>query len=245
MTFAKDLIKIRLPIILGAIALISVSCAKSSKIVRQNDVTKTNQVDEVAQNSAPDANATQPSQQPLTVVNEGSTATYQSEPSQATPPEPDKSGTKENQKVQFICNESFDKETGARMPTTFAWADRGKIAVVRWRTEEFSGYPPQERCNEVSPRFQEAYDNGTLKMITNGTINNQPVICTATEYRGKCQTLLMTLRESDDSLQLLNSFKDILNGRSTGPILHSSGTAQVYYQVDIETFLRTAPVEEQ
>lgn len=237
MTFAKDLIKIRLPIILGAIALISVSCAKSSNIVRQNDVTKTNQVDETI--------ATQPSGQPLTVMNEGTTATYGNEPAQDTPPEPAKNETKENQKVQFICNESFDKETGARMPTTFAWADRGKIAVVRWRTEEFSGYPPQERCNEVSPRFQEAYDNGTLKMITNGTINNQPVICTATEYRGKCQTLLMTLRPSDDSLQVLNSFKDILNGRSTGPILHSSGTAQVYYQVDIETFLRTAPVEEQ
>lgn len=221
--------KIQLPIILSAIAAMSLGCTQSS---------------ESSQNQVSDAIATQPSQQPLTVINEGTTATYGSEPAPDPLPEPAKSETKENQKVQFICNQSFNKGTGERLPTTFAWTERGKIAVVRWKTEEFSGYSPQKRCDEVSPRFQEAYNRGTLKMITNGKMNNQPVICTATEYRGECQTLLMTLRSTDDSLQVLNSFKDVLNGRGTGPILHNSGTAQVYYQVDIETFLRTAPVEE-
>jgi Circadian oscillating protein COP23 len=230
---------IKLPIILSAIAIISLSCTKSNEVSRQTEVNKS-----ISQSAAPKLNEKnpQPSQQ-LTVTNEGTTATYGSESAGDTLPEPAKNETKENQKVQFICNDSFDKGTGARLPTTFAWAERGKIAVVRWKTEEFAGYSPQKRCDEVSPRFQEAYDRGTLKMITNGKVNGQPVICTATEYRGKCETLLMTLRSTDDSIKILNSFKDILNGRGAGPILHNSGFPQVYYQVDIETFLRTAPVE--
>ncbi|MCU0534726.1 MAG: COP23 domain-containing protein [Hydrococcus sp. Prado102] len=225
--------KIKLLIILSAIAVMSFGCTQNSQS-RQNSVNEVN-----------GAIATQPSQQPLTVINEGTTATYGSEPAPDPLPEPAKSDTKENQKVQFICNQSFNKGTGERLPTTFAWTEKGKIAIVRWKTEEFASYSPQRRCDEVSPRFQEAYDNGTLKMITNGRMNGQPVICTATAYRGECQTLLMTLRSTDDSLRVLNSFNDVLSGRSTGPILHNSGSPQVYYQVDIETFLRTAPVEEQ
>jgi hypothetical protein len=83
-----------------------------------------------------------------------------------------------NSPVQFICSEGFDRVSTRRLPTTYAWTQRGKIAIVRWKTEQFPGYPPQRRCHEVSPRFQEAYENGTLQFITNGMMNRQPVICT-------------------------------------------------------------------
>jgi hypothetical protein len=83
-----------------------------------------------------------------------------------------------NSPVQFICSEGYDRVSTRRYPTTYAWTQRGKIAIVRWKTEQFPGYLPQKRCEEVSPRFQEAYENGTLSFITNGTMNRQPVICT-------------------------------------------------------------------
>jgi hypothetical protein len=147
--------------------------------------------------------------------------------------------------VKFICSDGFDRASGQRLPTTYAWTERGKIAIIRWSKKWGSGqnFTPQRRCEEVSPRFQEAFNNGTLNFITNGRMNDLPVICAANEDKGACQTQLITLRPEDKPLQILSQLKDILNGKSTGPIQHSSGTPQVYYQVDIETFLRTAPVE--
>jgi hypothetical protein len=150
-----------------------------------------------------------------------------------------------NSPVQFICSEGYDRVSTRRLPTTYAWTQRGKIALVRWKTEQFPGYPPQKRCEEVSPRFQEAYESGTLSFITNGMMNRQPVICTTRQYGGGCETLLMTLRLQDNSLAILEELKNVLKGRTSGPVVHSSGTARVYYQINIEQFLETAPVEEQ
>jgi hypothetical protein len=146
--------------------------------------------------------------------------------------------------VKFICADSFDSESNASLPTTFAWTNRGKIAVVRWQTENFAdaGFSSQQRCEAVSPRFQEAYNNNSIGLITNGTMDNQPVICTSDAPGGDCNTLLMTLRPEDDSLKVLNNLKQVLNGEQVGPVPHSADS-QVYYQVDIENFLETAPVE--
>lgn len=150
---------------------------------------------------------------------------------------------KANSEVQFICAESFDSESGKSLPTTFAWTPRGKIAVVRWETEAFlnAGFSPEKRCNDVSPRFQEAYNNDTLGLITNGQMDSQSVICTSDRAGGDCNTLLMTLRPEDDSLRVLNSLRQVLNGEQVGPVKHNN---QVYFQIDIENFLETAPVEE-
>jgi hypothetical protein len=150
-----------------------------------------------------------------------------------------------NQEVKFVCGQSFDQSSGQRYPTTYAWNNRGKTQVIQWRRPWGTGVTPQQRCEQVSPRFQEAYTNGSLKFLTNGTLNGQPVICTAKEQGGQCQTVLMTLRPEDNSLQILKQLQSVLGGRVTGPVVHSSGTAQAYYQVDIENFLRTAPVEQE
>jgi Circadian oscillating protein COP23 len=145
--------------------------------------------------------------------------------------------------VQFTCNQSYDQQSDRRFPTTFAWTSKGKTAVIRW-VKNLGGYSPQDRCQDVSPRFQEAYDNGTLNLITNGKVKGQPVICTAKEYDAACETVLMTLRPKEDSLKILNNLKDIFEGsRQVGPIKNSSGIPQIYYQIDIEEFFRNAPVE--
>ena len=147
--------------------------------------------------------------------------------------------------TKFICATSYDRATKQRHPTTFASTPEGNIAVVRWLTEYFPEYSAQQRCQEASLRFHKAYHNNTLGLITNGTMNNQPVICTAKEAGGACDTLLMTLRPEDNSLKILNHFRQIFKGTSqVGPVKHNAGTPQVYYQIDIEEFLRTAPVVE-
>ena len=152
----------------------------------------------------------------------------------------------DNSETKFICADSYDSEIGTSLPTTFAWTNRGKIAVIRWQTEYFAdaGFSSQQRCEAVSPRFQEAFDNNSLGLITNGTINNQPVICTSNEPGGACNTLLMTLRPEDDSLKMLNNLQQVLNGQQVGITRHNGGdTRQIYVEVDIKNFLETAPVE--
>ncbi len=151
--------------------------------------------------------------------------------------------------VRFICADGYDQKTDKRLPTTYAWTERGKIAVVRWSTDYFEGegWSPQKRCEEVSPRFHKAYQNGTLAYITNGTMNGgEPVICTAKSNGGECQNLLLTLRPEDNGVQLVKTLAEVLQGRSAGPIRHTdNGNPQAYYQVNMDRFLNNAPVEEE
>ncbi|WP_354636112.1 COP23 domain-containing protein [Planktothricoides raciborskii] len=153
--------------------------------------------------------------------------------------------TKSDTGTEFICREGYDQTADKRLPTTYAFTGGQKRAIIRWSTEYFSGsdWDPKSRCDEVSPRFQTAYENGTLNFITNGTWNNQPAVCTALQDGGPCADLLITMRPSDDSRQFATELGEVLKGRSTGPMRHSSGNSQVYIQVDIEEFIRNAPVE--
>ena len=156
------------------------------------------------------------------------------------------SQAKADDQVRFICASGFDQTANKRFPTTYAWTPRGKIAVVRWKYSWFdSQISPQQRCQDVSSRFQNAYNNQSLSYITNGTVNGQGVICTARQKDGACDTTLLTLRPKDDPLEILSDLKDRLRGRGTGPIQHSSGKSQVYYQIDIDNFLKTAPLEKE
>lgn len=74
-------------------------------------------------------------------------------------------------------------------------------------------------------------------------MNERKVICTSDTPGGDCHTLLMTLRPEDDSLQVLNSLRQVLNKEQIGAVRHNADTLQVYYQIDIENFITTASVE--
>jgi hypothetical protein len=80
--------------------------------------------------------------------------------------------------------------------------------------------------------MEEANTAGTLKFLTNGTMNGQRVICTATEVNGACKNLLITLRPQDNGTQFLEELKNIFNGRSMGSIPHGSAEHQRYIEVD-------------
>ena len=144
--------------------------------------------------------------------------------------------------IQFTCRPGFDKNTGKEQPTTYLWFRGNKHGVVRW-VKAMGSVTPQERCDQVSARLQEAYSNGSLNFVTNGLMNGKPVICTAREYKGGCDTLILTLRPNDNPLEVLEGFKEALTGRSMGPIPHSSGVPQIYYQIDLQATIRNTPAE--
>ncbi len=145
-------------------------------------------------------------------------------------------------KIQFTCRLGFDKNTGKEQPTTYLWHQGNKHGVVRW-VKAMGSTTPQERCNQVSNRLQVAYDNGDLNFVTNGLMNGEAVICAAREYKGDCNTLILTLRSNDKPLEVLEGFKEALAGRSMGPISHSSGVPQIYYKIDLQETIRNTPAE--
>ncbi len=156
--------------------------------------------------------------------------------------------TKQNNNIRFICASGYDRESNNRYPTTYAWTPRGKVAIVRWKNDwsNSNQWNPQKRCEAVSPRFQEAYSNGSMNFFTYTWENNQRVICTAFQRGGECATMLFTLRSTDDPVTIIRDLTDILNGRATSPVRHSSGKARVYFKItDIDRFLETAPVEKE
>lgn len=157
------------------------------------------------------------------------------------------SQAKADDEVRFICASGYDQKTDKRFPTTYGWTSRGKIAIIRWKYPWFNSQTitPDQRCKQVSSQFQTAYNKQTLSYITNGTVNGQAVICTAKQLDAPCDTVLLTLRPQDDSLKIIDDLKEILRARSTKPIEHSSNKPQVYYKIDINKFLQTAPVEKE
>ena len=66
--------------------------------------------------------------------------------------------TKSETEKLFICRQGYDKVSGQRLPTTYAFTGGQKRAIIRWSTDHFteSGWDPQRRCEAVSPRFQTA-----------------------------------------------------------------------------------------
>lgn len=143
-------------------------------------------------------------------------------------------------KPRFVCLPKIDPISQRPVPTTFAWQMRGKTAIIRWE-KALGGRSPEKRCQEVSINFQQAYDSGTLKHFTNTYKNNHPVICASSKADGRCETLIMTLDSNEDSRKILNIIQDIFSDSyPVGPIRM---TNQAIVRIDIDEFLRNAPVE--
>ena len=148
------------------------------------------------------------------------------------------------EKLRFIC--ASGKENNQIYPTTYAFKSHqlnDRVPIIYWKYDWVGNdtITPLERCRSVSRRFQEAAKNESLKFITNSKVKGQPVICTARQIRGKCITVLLTLRDSDDPIRVLNHLKDRLRARGGRVIRHSASVNddQIYYEIEVEKLLRS------
>lgn len=140
--------------------------------------------------------------------------------------------------AKFACVNSYSEKQRSKVPTTVVWTPTGKTAIVQWIRPMGNYWTPQRRCTQFSEKINTAYQNGTVSFLTNGKINGQKVICTASEYNGDCKNVLMTLRPQDNAVQLLTELKDALNGRAEGaPVPHSSGEPQLYYKIELNKLI--------
>lgn len=152
------------------------------------------------------------------------------------------------EKVSFSCT------TRNGVPTTVAQTSQGTIPVIRWVSDFGNevGYTPQKRCEEVSNRFQQYYNQGVLNFVTTGRQNNQNIICVSSEKGGTCQGLLFTLKPSDNPSQVIQQMFEG-TGYASSPLEQSSSSSPnikggsdtnnspIY--VNINDLLETAPIE--
>lgn len=145
---------------------------------------------------------------------------------------------KTQNKLQFFCGQSYEPTTRKNLPTTFGQPPLGrKIAIVLWKSEWAKGLDSSARCQEVAKRFQSAYEKGILEYLTYGQSNNTPVICATRYYGGPCQQLILTLRQKENPIEVLNQLNDIVRGRSSSVLMQSSGGSQLYVRFDLKGFI--------
>lgn len=130
-------------------------------------------------------------------------------------------------------------------PTTYAKTKVGDRPVIRWVSQALAGYPPLRRCQEVSGRFQTYRNNGSLRYITTGFMNSQPVVCVSSQDGGGCQGLLFTLRPGENPSRVVQQLFDIGAGRASGPLTESSNTSSQLSTISIDFYqlLNSRPVE--
>ncbi len=132
------------------------------------------------------------------------------------------------------------------VPTTYAKVGSNeRKAVIRWvsRYSSGSGYTPQQRCLEVTRRFNTLYARpGGIDIITTGYLNGLPVIYSPSNGRERANrdNLLFTLKKGEDATEKIAQLFDLREGSGTEPLFESSSDSVI---VHFNKFLESVPVE--
>ncbi|BAY37670.1 hypothetical protein NIES2111_20090 [Nostoc sp. NIES-2111] len=148
-------------------------------------------------------------------------------------------------KVTFMCQPMFDPASGERIPATVAWVPerKGHTRFIGWKSEYFNkgGWTPAERCEKVTQKFQEFYEQGRLNYLSSGKSKGYPIICGLANQGETCNAnnQLFTLKTGSNSEEVLRRLMDISEGKSAGPVLQNSGE-QLY--IPVQSFLNNSPL---
>ncbi|MBP0014682.1 MAG: COP23 domain-containing protein [Roseofilum sp. SBFL] len=115
--------------------------------------------------------------------------------------------------------------TSSGAPATLYQNRQGGVEPwIYWTSDAFSGsgYTPERRCQEVSSRLETYRRNRQLQFITVGRMNNQNVICTASQVNGRCENLIYTLKAGQDPIATLYNFLAWREGQAATPSLFES-----------------------
>jgi Circadian oscillating protein COP23 len=126
----------------------------------------------------------------------------------------------QSQNQKFFCGMSKG------VPTTLVRTSRGTtIPVIRWVDTSFPPpWTPEQRCEEISTRFQQFYEKGTLNFLRASKFRGQPVLCVASYRGGDClpNGVLVTLKPGSDPQQTLARLNDY-RGRAGGEAILLDG----------------------
>ena len=131
-------------------------------------------------------------------------------------------------------------------PATVAYTVRGPIELIVWKNEYFSGsgYTPENRCREVTSRFQKHSDAKNLRYISTGIFNKHNVICIS-EDSGQCKSdgLLITLQYDDNPEAVMRDLFNLAARKSGGGITRvGSRNRPLKETIDIDKYLTEKPI---
>jgi Circadian oscillating protein COP23 len=144
--------------------------------------------------------------------------------------------------ITFYCGKNKE------VPATIARTPKGEVSVIRWTSNDY--FPPpwtaEQRCQQVSLRFQRNYDNGTLRYITTGTFNGETVVCAAIRENSPCtdKTLLFTLKRGTNpnaTVRRLVDRRALAVGITPEENGHVSDNHPI--NIDIGTYINRAKLE--
>lgn len=148
--------------------------------------------------------------------------------------------------VTFICGQIFDPASEEYIPATLAWIPQRKthIQIIGWKSEYF-GISNQKRCDIVTEKFAEAYQQGRLNYLTTGQNNGLPIICAISSEDGLCDgdSQLFTLKPHNNPNLVLGKLIDILEGDTSTVLYQSSGDNRTVVSVT-ELFKKAQPLIE-
>ncbi|MGL5064260.1 MAG: COP23 domain-containing protein [Microcoleus sp.] len=116
---------------------------------------------------------------------------------------------------EFFCGMSEGK------PATIVRTPRGNITLIIWKNADLaSGLSREQRCEEVSARFQQFNQNGDLRYIKTGTVGTRPVFCAVSEINSPCSlgNVLIFLLPGTDANAVLKHLLDPRNRTSQNPL---------------------------
>lgn len=136
-----------------------------------------------------------------------------------------------NTRVKFFCG--TDEYEGKTVPATIVNNSQQDqlLTIIHWDPNNNlfgEKWTPQQRCEEVSKRFQTIYNRDSLKYITvdeakwvNKKIN---VVCSVKETDARCEEddLLFTLETKDDPNEVLKDLIAFRQAPSTNNALKRS-----------------------
>lgn len=120
-----------------------------------------------------------------------------------------------NIQTKFYCGLSEGQ------PATFVRISKGFKPLIIWKNVELtSGLSLEKRCEEVSTRLENSYQNGDLTYIATGNVGERPVLCLVSKPNSPCSlsNVLITLSPETNASSVLEKFLKFNTGQSEKPI---------------------------
>ena len=134
--------------------------------------------------------------------------------------------------VNFSCQKIENTPTTvAQVPRQYA-----PVRIIKWK--HMTDLVNQQRCEEVSRKFQQFYDRGRLNYVTYGKVNGYTVICAVINKGEQCNSSnqLFTLLNNNDPDLLLLKLMGMLEGNVGSLIIEENGGREQIY-ISLEKIL--------
>lgn len=106
----------------------------------------------------------------------------------------------------------------------YSRTERSNIGLLKITRDVSQDWSIPDRCQEIAQRFQRFYDNGILRKIGTGEVNQEPVLCATVQESESCNTenVLLTLPPGSDPIEAARILLDT-RGLASGRVIEVNG----------------------